>query len=218
MVDFFDQDLHFRTLEKAVEKKDAYHLRHQVFAEELGWVPHNQDAMEIDDYDKNCVLVGLFAGDKLIACLRVLLPFQQFMIENEFKGLLGGHKVRKSENTIEVTRFCVSSSVRKSEVVTKYGNFPIVMALEKAFYNWCRFNGVDNVYMVVSKTFFRLLNLLGMPCTAVAPTVQMPDGVFALAATSSWSAFENHNKKKRPRLLAWFKDCEQLDFVREEAA
>ena len=77
---------------------------------------------------------------------------------------------------------------------------------------------MDDVYMVVSKNFFRLLNLLGMPCEALAPAVKMPDGVVALAAISSWTAFERYNEEKKPNLLAWFKDCEQLNSLREEAA
>lgn len=218
MVDFFEQDLQIKTLVKEYEKEAAYRLRHKVFAEELGWVPCNQDGREMDDYDSDCVLVGLCAADKLIACLRILLPFQKFMLEKEFKDILGDHKIQKTKNTIEVTRFCVASAVRKKQVVTKYGKFPIIMALERAFYNWCRLNGMDNVYMVVSKNFFRLLNLLGMPCSAIAPAVKMPDGVVALAAISSWTAFERHNEEKRPRLLAWFKNCEQLDFAEEVAA
>ena len=60
--------------------------------------------------------------------------------------------------------------------------------------------------MVVSKYFFRLLNLLGMPCSPIAPAVKMPDGVIAIAAVSSWTAFEEFNKKKKPALLAWFQD------------
>ena len=219
MVDFFnDGDLHFKTLDENNEKEAAYRLRHQVFAEELGWVPRSASGMEIDQYDSNCVLVGLFAGRKLIACLRILLPFQKFMLEKEFKTILGEHDIMKTRETIEVTRFCVAEEVRKSLVVTRYGNFPVVMALEKAFYNWCRDNGMDDVYMVVSKNFFRLLNLLGMPCKALAPAVQMSDGVVALAAISSWTAFEKHNEEKKPQLLAWFKDCEQFTVVRKEAA
>ena len=218
MTTFFnDGELHFKTLNKGNEKMVAYRLRHQVFAEELKWVPCNQNGMEVDDYDSNCVLVGLFASDRLIACLRILLPSQKFMLEKEFKEILGEQKIVKSQNTIEVTRFCIAKEVRKSMVTTKYGDFPIIMALEKAFYNWCRFNGMDNVYMVVSKRFFRLLNLLGMPCEALAPPVKMPDGVVALAAISSWTAFERKNEKKKPNLLAWFKDCEQFNTVTKEA-
>jgi len=215
---FKDRELYFKTLTNAYEKKEAYCLRHRVFAEELMWVPRNQDGMEIDVYDNHCVLIGLFANDQLIACLRILLPFQKFMLEKEFKEILGGQQVNKTQETIEVTRFCIAQEVRKSQVITEYGNFPVIMALEKAFYTWCRFNGMDDVYMVVSKNFFRLLNLLGMPCKAVAPAVKMPDGVVALAATSSWTAFEKYNEKRKPHLLAWFKDCSQFKIVNEEAA
>lgn len=217
MEEFKDQDLQFKNLVNDFEKKDAYRLRHQVFVEELGWVPPQEDAMEIDNYDKDCVLVGLYARSELIACLRILLPYQKFMIEKEFKEIAGEHKVEKTEDTIEVTRFCVSGRVRKCQVDTRYGKFPVVMALEKAFYNWCRYNGMDTVYMVVSKNFLRLLNLLGMPCNSVAPPVKMPDGVTAVAAISSWTSFEDYNKKKRPNLLAWFQDCDQFGEVKKNA-
>jgi N-acyl amino acid synthase of PEP-CTERM/exosortase system len=219
MVTYFeDRELHFRTLTHTYEKQEAYRLRYQVFAEELKWVPRDPNCLEVDDYDSNCVLVGLFANNQLIACLRILQSFQDFMLEKEFKEILGGVEIQKTRKTIEVTRFCVKEEVRKSQVITKYGNFPVIMALEKAFYNWCRCNGKDDVYMVVSKNFFRLLNLLGMPCKELAPAIKMPDGVIALAATSSWSAFEEYCKNKKPQLLAWFKDCVQFNLAEEEAA
>jgi N-acyl amino acid synthase of PEP-CTERM/exosortase system len=200
-----------KTLRTKEDKNKAYHLRHQVFAEELGWVPRNEGCMEMDDYDCNCTMIGLFADNRLIACLRILLPTQQFMIEKEFNAIMYDHKILKTPNTIEVTRFCIASDVRKSKVSTKFGMFPIMMALEKAFYNWCRSNAMDIVYMVVSKHFFRLLNLLGMPCSAVAPAVTMPDGVTALAAISSWTAFEKYNSNRNPALLTWFRDFNQLN-------
>lgn len=208
---YLDQELCMKTLTTKEEKDEAYHLRHQVFAEELGWAPSNESRMEMDDYDLSCTMIGLFANNRLIACLRILLPTQQFMIEREFNAILSGNKILKTPETIEVTRFCIASDVRKSKVSTNFGMFPIMMALEKAFYNWCRSNEMDAVYMVVSKHFFRLLNLLGMPCSAVAPAVTMPDGVTALAAISSWSAFEKYNRKKNPALLAWFNDFNQLN-------
>lgn len=51
----------------------------------------------------------------------------------------------------------------------------------------------------------------GNAIKVIAPAVKMPDGVVAVAATSSWTAFERHNEAKRPRLLAWFKDSGQLN-------
>ena len=63
-----------------------------------------------------------------------------------------------------------------------------------------------------------MLNLLGMPCKAIAPAVKMPDGAIALAAISSWTVFEKYNKDRRPDLLVWFNDCVEFDFVKEKAA
>ncbi|AGF77637.1 N-acyl-L-homoserine lactone synthetase [Desulfocapsa sulfexigens DSM 10523] len=208
---FFEEDLRMQTLTTKEEKNAAFRLRYQVFAEELKWVSGNENKKEIDSYDSKCLQVGVFAKNRLIACLRIHFPTDRFMIENEFKEIIGNHKIQKTPQTIEVTRFCIANDLRKSQVSTKYGMFPIVMALEKAFYNWCRSNDKDTVYMVVSNHFFRLLNLLGMPCTAVAPAVTMPDGVVAIAAISTWTAFEKFTATKKPALLAWFQDLEQLN-------
>ena len=206
---FHEEDLRLQTLTTTEERNEAFRLRYQVFAEELKWVPGNESNQEIDSYDSKCVQVGVLAKSRLIACLRIHFSTDQFMIENEFKEIIGNHKIQKTPQTIEVTRFCIANDLRKSQVSTKYGMFPIVMALEKAFYNWCRSNDKDIVYMVVSNHFFRLLNLLGMPCTAVAPAVTMPDGVIAIAAISSWTAFEKFTETKKPTLLTWFKDWKQ---------
>ena len=35
------------------EKIQAYHLRHRIFCEELGWVPESGNALEMDEYDDN---------------------------------------------------------------------------------------------------------------------------------------------------------------------
>ncbi len=207
---FLDQELQMKTLITEKEKDEAYRLRHQVFAEELGWVPVNEKGREIDEYDSDCTMVGLFAHDRLIACFRILLPTQRFMLEKEFNAIIGDYQIIKTPATIEVTRFCLADDIRKCKISTNFGTFPIIMALEKTFYNWCRCNDKDIAYMVVSKNFFRLLNLLGMPCTAVAPAVTMPDGVVAIAAISSWTAFEEYNRKKNPALLTWFRDFNQI--------
>jgi hypothetical protein len=39
----------------------------------------------------------------------------------------------------------------------------------------------------------------------------MPDGVVAVAAISSWAAFENFTAQNKPALLAWFRDQTLMD-------
>jgi hypothetical protein len=107
--------------------------------------------------------------------------------------------------------------VRKHQILTQYGKFPVVVALLKTLYSWCIADVKDVFYMVVSNYFFRLLNLLGLPCTAVAPAVTMPDGVIAVAATSSWTAFEQSTVQKKPNLLAWFRDQKLVDIEKKVA-
>jgi len=119
MADFHERDLRVKTLVKKYEKEEAYRLRYKVFVEELGWVPYNRDKKEVDGYDNSCILVGIFADDKLIACLRILLPSQKFMIEKEFKNILGEHKVCKSKNTIKLTKFVMPSKLKKILFITK---------------------------------------------------------------------------------------------------
>lgn len=206
-----EQKLSMKVLTAKRDMDMAYRLRYQVFNEELGWVAESRTRMEIDEYDENCILLGIFYDERLIGCLRIISSNQRFMIEKEFCFLMGKHHICKTEDTIEVTRFCIAQDIRKYKVSTKYGTYPIIMVLEKAFYNWCRMNDVDNVYMVVSKQFFRLLNLLGMPCTPIAEEQIMPDGVVAMAALSSWSAFEEYNYTRGKTILDWFKDCHEFD-------
>jgi N-acyl-L-homoserine lactone synthetase len=211
MEHYFEEELLMKSLTTIEEQNAAYSLRHQIFAEELGWVPCNETKKEIDRYDCSCTQVGIFARGCLIACLRIHSPVDQFMIENEFKTIIGDHKVVKNLQCIEVTRFCIAIDVRKSQILTQHGTFPMVVALIKVLYDWCKSNDKDIFYMVVSNFFFRLLNLLGLPCTALAPAVTMPDGVVAVAAMSSWTAFEHYTAQKKPALLAWFRDRTLVD-------
>lgn len=214
---YYEEELLMKTLTTKEEQDAAYFLRHQIFAEELGWVPCNETKKEIDRYDWNCIQIGIFARGCLIACLRIHFPTNQFMIENEFEAIIGEHKVVKTQQTIEVTRFCIANDVRKSQIVTQYGTFPVVVALLKTLYIWCRSNDKDVFYMVVSNYFLRLLNLLGLPCTAVAPAVTMPDGVVAVAATSSWTVFEHFTEQKKTNLLAWFRDQKFVEIEKKVA-
>ncbi len=217
MKTFDEKEFHARILKTDAEKLIAYNLRHKVFAEEFGWVSTRKENIEIDYYDDTSTLLGIFHESRLVGCLRVTLSSEQFMLEKEFSDILSGYTLQKNAKTIEVTRFCLAPDVRNYRISTEYGVFPIVMLLEKTFYTWCRNSGVDDVYMVVSKHFFRLLNLLGMPCEAIAPEVRMPDGIIAIAAKSSWSAFERENVEKRPELLGWFRNWEK-EFINQMAA
>ena len=48
---FLEGELLVKTLESEEELRQAYRLRHAVFAERLKWVPEREDRLESDVYD-----------------------------------------------------------------------------------------------------------------------------------------------------------------------
>ncbi len=58
------------------QQRFAFAIRHQVYAEELGWEPVNDDRQESDDCDKyayHCLLEHKRSGD-IAGCVRLVLP------------------------------------------------------------------------------------------------------------------------------------------------
>jgi N-acyl amino acid synthase of PEP-CTERM/exosortase system len=58
------------------QQRFAYAIRHQVYAEELGWEPTNDERLETDDcdgYAYHCLLEHKRSGD-IAGCVRLVLP------------------------------------------------------------------------------------------------------------------------------------------------
>lgn len=66
-IEFCDGELFLKSLESEGELRQAYHLRHRVFAETLKWVPERQDRLESDVYDAWSTSIGLFSHQQLLA-------------------------------------------------------------------------------------------------------------------------------------------------------
>ena len=59
---FREGELLVKSLESEEEFRQAYHLRHRVFAEKLRWVPERNDQLESDIYDAWSTSIGLFSN------------------------------------------------------------------------------------------------------------------------------------------------------------
>lgn len=188
------------------EKIQAYHLRHRVFCHELGWVPQKENAREMDEYDNRAIFLGVFdEKDRLLAFLRLIMPRMTFMLEKEFSLLVGPeHKIRKEDDTVEVSRLCVAPEARGYKISGNFGSRSISMLLYKCVYHWCIRMNIRYLYLVVEKKIYRLLHLNGFPCKIIGKPKTMPDGVIAVAAIMDWREFEIFNKIKRPKILKWF--------------
>src|SRR3989337_1628780 len=63
----------FRNIHDEDDRVKAYRLRHQVFAEDLQWVPRTEGELEVDGYDVPAVHFGVLDDvGKLLAYVRLL--------------------------------------------------------------------------------------------------------------------------------------------------
>ncbi len=188
------------------EKTQAYRLRHRVYCEELGWVPRSESLLEIDEYDRHAVFIGVFDQRRtLLAFCRLHLPGTAFMIEREFSSLIGAwHKIRKQDDTAEASRLCVAQEARRVVVRRGAGAYRLSTVVYKGVYHWCSMNGVRYVYIVVEDKVYRMLRAMGFRSRPVGAPVTMPDGCVAMAAVLDWKEFVSGTTLKRPDFAKWF--------------
>lgn len=199
-------NLHVKTITTNTDTLKIQRLRHQVFAQELGWVQQNEQKLEMDEYDEGAISFGVFdSNDNLKACLRVVTSDRPFMLEKDFPFLLSAaSRVRKEQDTVEVSRLCVAQEARSETFSGNFGVHTASMLLYKGVYRWCLKNRKQYIYLVVEQKVFRLLCAKGFPCKLVGEPVVMPDGVVAVAAILNWREFEHKNSGKRSNVLQWF--------------
>ncbi|GAB4535684.1 MAG: hypothetical protein Fur0020_03190 [Thermodesulfovibrionia bacterium] len=192
------------------EKIQAYRLRHKIFCEELKWLPLSGDGLEIDEYDSYSFFFGVFdKKNKINAFARLTLPVGLFMIEKVFPFLIGtGYKIRKEDDTVEISRLCVSQEVRNN--LENFGYHEILMLLYKSIYYWCIIHNIRYIYLVVEQRFYRLCRIMGFPCKLIGEPVIMPDGLVAVAAIMDWREFESLNKVRRPKMIKWFTQYQSI--------
>ncbi len=195
-----------KNLNSYAELNAAFLLRHKIFCEELSWVPSNDNLMEIDEFDNNCISFGVFdKNKKLTAYLRLIITINPFMLEHIFSDLIGPmHLLKKKRDTAEITRLCISPEARKNKIMGNFGVNNISMFLYKGVFHWCKKNKIRFLYLVVEDKILRLLNAKGFPCNPIGEPKRMPDGVDAVAALMDWEEFRNNNIVKRPKLIEWF--------------
>jgi N-acyl amino acid synthase of PEP-CTERM/exosortase system len=195
-----------KTLVEDDERIQAYRLRHRVFCEELGWVPRSETLLEIDEYDRHAVSIGIFDPQHaLVACMRLAFPGAPFMIEREFSSLIGPwHKIRKQSDATEVTRACVAPEARRLSVRGTFGAIRLSMLGYKGVYHWCSMNHIRYVYIVVEYKLYRMLRAQGFQVQPVGAPVTMSDGCLAVAAIFDWQDFFSINTANRPDFAKWF--------------
>jgi N-acyl amino acid synthase of PEP-CTERM/exosortase system len=203
-----------KTIGSESEYYKSFRLRHQVFCEELGWVPKNIEQVEVDDYDDNAIPIGVFdLFGRLYSYLRLIMPGEPFMIEREFLSMVGpGHKIRREDDTAEISRLCIAPDLRREMVHGEYGSHSTSVVLLKGIYKWCKLSGIRYLYAVTEEKIYRLACAKGFPFKLIGEPTHMPDGVVAVAMILDWNEFEAQSALKRPRMAEWFTQYRSISF------
>jgi len=188
------------------ELLQAFRLRHEVFCEELGWVPQTPDRLEMDDYDDYAVSFGIFdAESELVAYLRLIMPTDRFMMEREFRHMVSpDHVIRKEHDTAEISRLCISLDARRDQADTGFGKHTLSVVLLKGVYRWCELNGIRYLYAVTEDKVYRIARARGFTFELIGEPISMPEGINVVVIRLNWDEFENITYPKRPRLAEWF--------------
>jgi len=202
---FHEDEYMVKTLRYQEELSHAYYLRHEVFCDELKWVPPRQNMQERDAYDNAySQSIGVFKEDLLVGYLRLIPAPFPFMIDKEFSCLLpiDMKPKQKTLDTAEVTRFCVKKQYRE----VKHASYNIALLLYKGLYHWNFHNGIRYSAMVVDYRYYRLLRMVGLPVEPDNVFIKMPDGVKAAVCTLDWDKFQVIAKEKKSKFLKWMND------------
>lgn len=205
---FCEGEFLVKALESEEEFRQAYRLRHRVFAEKLRWVPEREDRLESDIYDAWSTAIGIFSShNELLGMVRMTPAPFPFMLESEFRGcLVGAHHVRKELDTAEITRLAVDPTI-----VDRGLSARLMRTIFKGMYHWTLANNIRYTYLVVESRLLRVVQRIGWPCHAIGAPVALPPAyVLSVGALLDLDEFRTNAASRRPEMLAWLHSTEPV--------
>ncbi|TAN61616.1 GNAT family N-acetyltransferase [bacterium] len=198
---FQEGDFLVKTLDSSWEVDAALRLRHDVFVDELRWVPPVSSGLEIDAYDSFAHPIGIFDNNnRLVGHVRLICSPNPFMIEKEFACLLPKDGVFiKTPSLAESTRICVSREVRNNQVMS----MTLGHLLYKAIYHWCKLNKIARLVTIVEKRYYVLLKRSKFPFEAVGDFSLLGEGILSGIIVLDWGRVEDELSKIRPDFFNW---------------
>ena len=169
VLDFYNKD----------EMEEAKTFRHKIFLEELGWSVLDTTGQEFDEYDKNSVHFGAFAGSReLVGYCRLILNSKSgFMIEKDFSDLVHpSYNIRKKDDTVEISRFAIPKDRRG-----KGEGFLVIGVLLRCVYQWAKVNKIHYVYGVCASDHLSFVKEYFSSVKQIGPTHDYQPGVSSSA-------------------------------------
>ena len=198
-----------KTLSTHEEMEAGFALRHEVFVDELKWVPPSPDGMERDRYDSFAHPIGVFdEWNELVGYVRLIPAPEPFMIEKEFACLLPEDKkpFKKNNSMAESTRICIKKERR---TILLDSSLTLGHLLYKAIYQWCLMQDIRFFVTIVEKRYHRYLKAF-FPFEPLGSFLPLGDGVMSGVITLDWRNFELLAQKTKPEFLQWMTNLPAL--------
>ncbi|QDL55779.1 acyl-homoserine-lactone synthase [Rhodoferax aquaticus] len=157
-----------------------HRLRHEVFAQRLGWDVQSCDGLErdrFDDVEDVAYVLAKSANGVVEGCWRLLPTTGPNMLRDTFPELLHGQTAPCADDCWEMSRFAVSSSPS----LTANGTFgPLSKALMTQSAYFAAENGIKRYVTVTTPILERMLKRQGLNIHRIGPPIKV--GVAAAVA------------------------------------
>ncbi len=204
---FQEENFLVKKLTSHEDMEAALRLRHDIFREELKWVPPLPDGLDRDEYDAFAHSLGIFEDrGELVGHVRLIPAPLPYMIEKDFACLLPKDKpFKKVQGMAESTRICVKKEFRKTPI----GTLTLAHLLYKAIYHWCLIHDTRYLVTIIEQRYYIYLKRF-FPFEQVGDFLPLGDGVMSGIVLLDWRAFESKASQHRPEFFNWISNLPPL--------
>ena len=192
-----ENDYHYRA-----EMEQAYRLRHQLFAEEMGWINlAKPDRREIVQFHDKQAVHMLYIEQGLVLGYQRMLPSTRPHLLSEILPELCEGDLPVGPHIWQCTRHCVAKGRRKEGHVVS----PITNALMSGVVEWGLQSGISTVIAgIAPSALLRFVQLHFQPMPLGLPTKIGGQDIIAVTLTFDWRTLERLRELRgnRRRVLA----------------
>jgi N-acyl-L-homoserine lactone synthetase len=155
-----------RELTTDKEREAAFRLRYETFAERLKWIPTNAKGLDVDKYDLDAKLVGVYRDSELMATCRIIPYGKPWMLTEVFPYLQ--HPI--DPDSMELSRLSLTMAPLRLRI----------MAFALLTYQTSKLVTCPWVYCVTTEGRARAYSYYGIKLGALAVYPQGSDSIVSL--------------------------------------
>lgn len=150
-----------------------FRLRHEVFAQRLGWEVQSSQSMERDAYDdlpQVSYVLAKAPDGRIDACWRMLPTIGPYMLRDTFGQLLHGLPAPEAADCWELSRFAVATDRTQAGHI---GFGPLAMGLMSEAALFAKQHGIERYVTVTTPAIERMLKHQGLHIHRLGPPVRV---------------------------------------------